>query len=154
MKIRLLLIAAVVLPISAFAQTVAAPIRPAPRTEAVPIVAPVQQDVTVDPAVVDPQGTIDRLEADNRRLRAENDRQQADIVDLEARLAAMTSRDGSAVRAYCEAPNLSRNTAGAEENCGNFRCNQVSGLCHASCTTTDHCSTGICDPVSHTCVPN
>ena len=117
-----------------------APVQPtAPVTT-----APVAEELTVDTDVVDPQGTIDRLRAQNRTLRQENKRLKDDIARLDARITAFTTLGGSEVRAYCEAKDTSRNTAGASESCGNFACNQVSGLCHTSCTLTSHCSTGAC----------
>jgi hypothetical protein len=148
MKTRLLLIALVLLPLAVFAQTSAVRLRPVEPAAPVTTVAPApaaQAELAVDPRVVDPQGTIDRLEANNRELSAENARLQDNVASLDARIAAMTTRGGSEVRAYCETPNESRNTAGAAQACGNFSCNDVSGLCHERCTTSDQCAIGRCD---------
>lgn len=73
-----------------------------------------------------------------------------DNAELNKRVQAFTSLGGSNVHAYCPvgSPQLSRNTSGAEENCGfgGYLCDSVSGLCRSSCTISDHCSTGYdCD---------
>jgi len=103
------------------------------------------EDTQVNTDIVDPQGTIDRLRADNRQLKEDNTRLQGTVADLDARIAAMTTRGGSAVMAYCESPNESRNTAGAAQACGPYRCDEVSGQCRDRCTLTEHCAVGSCD---------
>ena len=106
---------------------------------------PVEQDAAdVNTDVVDPQGTIDRLREKNRTLKKENERLKGDVAARDATIADFTTRGGSRVMAYCEAPNVSRNTAGATQSCGSFACNDVSGLCHTTCTVTAHCSEGAC----------
>jgi TolA-binding protein len=116
-----------------------APVRPAP------VVQPVEQAAPqVNADIVDPQGTIDRLRENNRRLKAENAQLKDDVARLDARIREFTTRGGSEVRAYCAAKDTSRNTAGATQSCGPFACNQVSGLCHTSCSLTEHCSSGAC----------
>lgn len=106
---------------------------------------PVQQEApTVNTDITDPQGTIDRLRAQNKALRQENERLKKDVLARDERIAQFTTRGGSAVRAYCEDEATSRNTAGATQSCGPFACNDVSGLCYTSCTLTEHCSSGAC----------
>lgn len=116
------------------------PVQPAPVTT-----APTEQssgDVNTD--IVDPQGTIDRLREQNRSLKSENERLKSEVGARDATIAEFMSRGGSRVTAYCEARNVSRNTAGATQSCGSFACNDVSGLCYTQCTLTEHCSTGAC----------
>jgi uncharacterized protein YlxW (UPF0749 family) len=98
-------------------------------------------------AVVDKDAQLERLQDSNRRLRAENQ-------ELQARLDAMTRKGGSAVMAYCENPSESRNTAGAVDACGDYTCNETSGLCRDRCTTSLHCGFGTsCIVEKGTCEP-
>jgi hypothetical protein len=98
-----------------------------------------------DLTVVDKDAQIQRLRENNQRLRAENNQ-------LKARIDAMTTRGGSAVTAYCENPGESRNTAGGVDACGDYTCNDASGLCRDRCTTSLHCGPGTaCDIPSGTC---
>jgi hypothetical protein len=132
-----------------------APIRPMERVATPPVervAAPTQQEISVDERVVDPQGMIDRLEAQNRELRAANEALRADVAERQARIEAMIHPGGSAVMAYCENDYESRNTAGAADACGAYTCNPTSGLCRDRCTTSLHCGPGTaCDIVSGTC---
>lgn len=84
----------------------------------------------------------------NKALRAEN-------TSLKAQLDGYTSRTGSHVTAYCETPTLSRNTAGARNDCSasGFGCEPVSGLCRTVAHSTDECAAGYtwCS-VHNTCV--
>jgi hypothetical protein len=116
------------------------PVQPAPITA-----TPTEQSAAdVDTDVVDPQGTIQRLRERNRALKAENERLKGEVGARDATIAEFMKRGGSRVTAYCEAKNVSRNTAGATQSCGSFACNDVSGLCYTQCTLTEHCSTGAC----------
>jgi hypothetical protein len=100
---------------------------------------------SADVTVVDKDAQIQRLRENNQRLRAENNQ-------LKARIDAMTTRGGSAVTAYCENPGESRNTAGGVDACGDYTCNDASGLCRDRCTTSLHCGPGTaCDIPSGTC---
>ena len=73
----------------------------------------------------------------NKALRAEN-------ASLKAQLDSYTSRAGSRVTAYCETPTLSRNTAGASNDCSasGFGCEPVSGLCRTVAHSTSECAAG------------
>ena len=73
----------------------------------------------------------------NRALRAEN-------ASLKAQLDSYTSRTGSRVTAYCETPTLSRNTAGASNDCSRsgFGCEPVTGLCRTVAHSTAECAAG------------
>lgn len=88
-----------------------------------------------------PEHKIAKLEAENRRLEEEN-------VRLRKQHEDMTALGGSLVRAYCPSLEVSRNTAGAENNCASkgYNCESVSGLCHTSCTDGSACAEGYnCD---------
>lgn len=100
--------------------------------------------------VKDPALEVARLERENKRLREENEA-------LKKRVDDFTRLGGSEVHAYCPAgsPTLSRNTSGAENNCGaaGYTCEPVSGLCRTSCQTSDMCAGGFtCDTGAQQCV--
>lgn len=76
---------------------------------------------------------------------AEKTRQlKGEVQTLTARIAEMTRPGGSLVQAYCESPTLSRNTAGASNDCSTsgFACEPVSGLCRTSARSTLECAGG------------
>jgi len=83
----------------------------------------------------------------NTQLRGEND-------GLRQQLAEMTRHGGSLVHAYCEAPTVSRNTAGARNDCAHngYTCEPVSGLCRTSANDSNQCSDGFLLDIDH-CVP-
>lgn len=162
MTLRPLLFALLLFPLAVLAQNTAPTqtLRPAPvqaqritPVQPAPVaVAPDPSAAQVDTDVVDPQGTIDRLRTQNRKLKADNERLKQDLLRVEDRLEQMTTRSGSAVRAYCENPSTSRNTAGASRACGAYVCDEVSGLCPDRCTTSDQCSgSNRCDTKHHVC---
>lgn len=73
----------------------------------------------------------------NRALRAE-------VASLTTRIAELTRPGGSLVQAYCETETVSRNTAGARNDCGatGYGCEPVSGLCRTSARSTLECAAG------------
>ena len=83
----------------------------------------------------------------NKQLRGEND-------GLRNQLAEYTRRGGSLVHAYCETGTVSRNTAGARNDCAptGYRCEPVSGLCRTSANDSNQCADGFLLDVDH-CVP-
>ena len=100
--------------------------------------------------VKDPALEVARLERENKRLREENEA-------LKKRVDDFTRLGGSEVHAYCPAdnPTLSRNTAGAENDCGaaGYTCEPVSGQCRTSCQTSNMCAAGFtCDTGAQQCV--
>ena len=97
-----------------------------------PMVAP-----KVDTMAIDYRQQWEKERARNQELRNENAR-------LSQQLAAWTSRGGSQVHAYCETPTLSRNSAGASNDCAvaGFGCEPVSGLCRTVASTSADCAVG------------
>jgi hypothetical protein len=88
-------------------------------------------------AVIDYQAQYAKEVEKNKVLRNEN-------TSLRAQLDSYTSRTGARVTAYCETPTLSRNTAGASNDCSRngFGCEPVSGLCRTVAHSTDECAAG------------
>jgi len=88
-------------------------------------------------AVIDFQAQYAKEVEKNKALRNEN-------TSLRAQLDSYTSRTGTRVTAYCETPTLSRNTAGASNDCSRtgFGCEPVSGLCRTQAHSTDECAAG------------
>jgi len=77
---------------------------------------------------------------------------QQQVADLQHRLDEATRPGGSAVTAYCESDTVSRNTAGARNDCGarGYMCEPVSGLCRTVCSTSYDCAPGlVCDTLAH-----
>ena len=101
--------------------------------------------------------TVEGLTEANGKLREENRVLRAENASLKDRIANMTTPGGSAVHAYCPTETVSRNTAGAEANCAasGYKCEDVSGLCHKTCSSSDQCSAGhSCNPCNNKCENN
>jgi hypothetical protein len=94
------------------------------------------------------QGTQELVEQNNT-LQKEINTLQQQKAELQQKLNAATQVGGSAVKAYCESPTVSRNTSGAKNDCAltGYMCEPVSGLCRTSCRKTqDYCAPGYaCD---------
>lgn len=107
-----------------------------------------------DPEMMKAQ--IARLKKDKRELRLQLNASVADLQAARKTLDEMTRAGGSLVTAQCASPALSRNSAGAEENCAasGYGCEPVSGLCRRMCSTSDQCASGfLCDTGAQRCVP-
>lgn len=97
--------------------------------------------VAADPSAVslpkDYQALYQKEAEKNRQLKAE-------VATLTSRIAEITRPGGSLVQAYCETPTLSRNTAGAQNDCATsgFACEPVSGLCRTSARSSAECAAG------------
>lgn len=79
------------------------------------------------------------------RKEAEKNRElKGEVQSLTDRLAQVTRPGGSLVTAYCESASVSRNTAGATNDCSTsgFACEPVSGLCRTSARSSDECAAG------------
>lgn len=96
---------------------------------------------------IDYQAQYRREVEKNRQLRGEND-------GLRNQLAEYTRRGGSLVHAYCETETVSRNTAGARNDCAptGYKCEPVGGLCRTSANDSNQCADGFLLDVDH-CVP-
>lgn len=134
MKTTVLMLAACLVAGSSLAQT-ATPVRP--MSPAVPIVRPATAATDVASLPKDYQALYQKEAQKARELRAE-------VASLTARIAEITRPGGSLVQAYCESPTLSRNTAGARNDCASsgYGCEPVSGLCRTSARSSDECATG------------
>jgi hypothetical protein len=134
-----LLLACLLSPDAALAQTVpAAPMQAAPAVVA-PRVAPAM--------AIDFQAEYRKQVEKNRQLRSEN-------TDLRHQLAEFTRLGGSLVHAYCATETVSSNTAGARVDCAptGYKCEPVSGLCRTSANDSNQCADGFLLDVDH-CVP-
>jgi hypothetical protein len=134
------------------------PIQPAPVVQ--PVVAPVATDAAATeqaPSGIQPIETMESVKAANQKLREANKALKAENDSLKARIAQMTTPGGSAVHAYCPTDTTSRNTAGAEANCAasGYKCEEVSGLCHQMCSSSEQCAAGhSCNPCNNKCENN
>ena len=103
------------------------------------IVAPIEEATpTVDLIATDPERArqmIDQLRREKRELNAQ-------LKEALAKIDAITVPGGSLVRAYCADSQTSRSTTGAEQKCERYKCNQVSGLCNTSATSSSMCAPG------------
>lgn len=103
---------------------------PVPSTAGVP--APISTD-----ALKDYRALYEKEAEKNRQLRSE-------VASLTQRVAELTRPGGSLVQAYCETATLSRNTAGASNDCatGGYACEPVSGLCRTRAASSTDCASG------------
>jgi hypothetical protein len=134
--------------------------QPAPATQAIQVqpAATASDAAQVAPAEpIGPVQTPEALAAANQQLRENNRLLRNENSALKDRILQMTTRGGSQVRAWCPTETTSRNTAGAEADCGatGYKCEDVSGLCHKTCTSSDQCAVGhSCNPCNNHCENN
>jgi hypothetical protein len=159
--IRLVLSMVLALAIPASAQVV--PVQPVqPRQLVVPVIAVPQRsqpssELSFDPAL-DPErarALIAKLRAEKRSLRDQMAVSLADLQQARTVIDEMTRAGGSLVRAQCVSETLSRNTAGAEENCAasGYTCGSVEGTCRRQCTSSLQCAGGfVCDIGAARCI--
>jgi len=127
------------------------------------MVAPTQEVSPSDPSLAIPvddpealKARIRQLKEQNQALAEERNALAGERDALAAKINEMTALGGSLVTAYCASREISRNTAGAEEDCSTvgYVCDPVSGLCHTTCQGTDHCASGYaCDVEAGRCIP-
>jgi len=86
--------------------------------------------------------TLEEARARISKLVKEKRAANQKLTEALARIDEMTKPGGSLVRAYCSDKYTSRNTAGAEQKCERYTCNQVSGLCNQSATSGSMCAPG------------
>ena len=150
-------LAAIVLAVPLLAQQTLRPsiVRPLPPSAA--MARQQSGPVTFDPAnsPETARAAIQKLHQRNLQLRQQLAVSVSALQELRRQLDAATTPGGSRVTASCASPTLSRNSAGAQEDCAasGYACAAVSGLCHRSCNTTDMCAPGfVCDTGVHTCL--
>jgi hypothetical protein len=136
------------------------PIQPATQPAQAAQASPVAREAgETDAAVagIQPIETVESIKAANQKLREANKILRNENNSLKDRITQMTTRGGSLVRAYCPTETTSANTAGAESNCGatGYKCEDVSGLCHKTCSSSDQCVGGYsCNPCNNRCENN
>jgi TolA-binding protein len=96
--------------------------------------------------------TTAQLQSEIQRLRTQVQQLTQQRDALQQQVTQMTTRGGSLVHAYCEAQSVSRNTAGARQDCGYYACAPVTGTCNSSCNTTTECEEGYAICENHRCV--
>jgi hypothetical protein len=127
------------------------------------LVAPGAAQVTrpvIQPVVISPLPQIAPLEVDDNhitkvmtleeanaliaKLKEERREKSLELRAALERINEMTRFGGSLVQAYCTSDTMSRNSAGASEDCaaGGYNCDRVSGLCHRRAAISDHCAEG------------
>lgn len=108
-------------------------------------VGPAAATTVAPPAAEVAAGTLPKDYEALYRKEAEKARElRAEVQSLTARLAEISRPGGSLVQAYCESPTLSRNTAGASNDCASagYACEPVSGLCRTSARSSADCAAG------------
>ena len=158
-----ILLCALVLTAAAAAQQVrpikAAPIQAAPAPQPVQVQPAPAVDAAaaavVDEEPMQPIETVESLKAANKKLRADLRAARTENTALKDRITQMTTRGGSQVRAWCPSEDVSRSTAGDENNCAisGYSCEPVSGLCRNTCRISTDCAAyHTCDPGTNRCV--
>lgn len=102
--------------------------------------------ISVAPTLVAPKAAMAQPDYQSlyQREVEKNKELKGQLNSLTDRINQMTHPGGSLVHAYCETPTMSRNTAGASNDCAKngFGCEPVSGLCRTSVRSTDECAPG------------
>ena len=111
-----------------------------------PIVSAPNVDLVVEPWM-NPETAkkaIEQLRADKTELKASLADTNTRLAEAVAKIDAMTKPGGSLVRAYCASSTVSKNTAGAEEDCAasGYACDQVSGQCFRTARNSLMCAPG------------
>jgi hypothetical protein len=113
--------------------------------------------IQANPGITDPSAAS--LAKDYEALyrkEAEKTRElKAQVQSLTQRLAEATKPGGSLVKAYCESSTVSRNTAGARNDCAEsgYTCEPVSGLCRTVARNSADCAPGYNYDAGGVCVP-
>lgn len=139
----------------ALAQVMVQPIQKVQPIPTVPIVRAPDMTVQQNNDAANKVMTIEEARARISQLTQEKRAANEKLKEALARIDEITKPGGSLVRAYCASPALSRNTAGAEENCSStgYVCGEVAGLCKTQCTTSNDCAAGYtCDVPQARCV--
>ena len=138
------------------------PPAPEPVVQQAPAAPQIQMAIPSETPTFDPASTPDtaraaikRLQDRIRELRGQMAVTLGDLQVLRTQLDETTRAGGSLVRAVCSSPALSRNTAGAEENCyaSGYTCGAVEGTCFRQCTSSSQCAPGFsCDIGAAHCI--
>ena len=110
-------------------------------------------DVTNDPERA--RAYINKLRAEKRALREQMTLTLGDLQTARTTIDEMTRLGGTLVRAQCVSETLSRNTAGASENCAasGYLCGGVEGTSMRQCTSSTQCAGGfVCDIGAARCI--
>lgn len=118
------------------------PVQKVQPNQAVPIVRAPDMAAEQNNDVAKKVMTIEEARARIAQLAKDKRAANEKLKEALARIDEMTKRGGSLVRAYCSDDYTSRNTAGAEQKCERYTCNQVSGLCNQSATSSAMCAPG------------
>ena len=149
MRIRLAVMLAALVVTPALAQVLQ--VQPIQRPIAVQPIPQVQADSNAAEKVMtieDAKKRIAQLQSEKREL-------DGRLTEALATIDQWTKKGGSLVHAYCESEEVSRNSAGATENCAEsgYRCAEVEGTCRKSCNVTTDCAGyHVCDTAAHVCV--
>ena len=150
MRIRLAVLLAALIVTPALAQVLQ--VQPIQRPITVtPQIQPIQQESNAAEKIMtveDAQKRIAQLQREKREL-------DGRLTEALATIDQWTKKGGSLVHAYCESEEISRNSAGATENCADsgYRCAEVEGTCRKSCNVTTDCAGyHVCDTARHVCV--
>ena len=150
MRLRLVALIAALIVTPALAQVMR--VQPVQRPVVVtPQIAPIQQDSGLTEKIM----TIEEAQAQIAKLRDEKRELDGRLTEALATIDQYTQKGGRLVHAYCESETLSRNTAGASEDCAasGYRCADVEGTCRKSCNVTSECAGyHVCDTARHVCV--
>ncbi len=150
MRIRLVALLAALIVTPALAQLMQ--VQPIQRPIVTPqVIQPIQQDSNATEKIM----TIEEARARIAKLQSEKRELDGRLTEALATIDQWTSKGGSLVHAYCESETLSRNSAGASEDCAasGYRCADVEGTCRKSCNVTTDCAGyHVCDTARHVCV--
>jgi hypothetical protein len=131
----LLALAAVLIVSPAIAQVMVQPIKRVPVLPPTAVVEPGNDFASKVMTIEEARARISQLLKEKREANAK-------LTEALATLDEMTKRGGSLVHAYCADEYTSRNTAGGEQKCERYTCNQVSGLCNQMATSSAMCASG------------
>ena len=154
MRVRLVALLAALVVTPALAQIMKVqPIQrpPVVATPQIQPIEPIQQDNKSMEKIM----TIEEAQAQIAKLRDEKRELDGRLTEALATIDQWTKKGGSLVHAYCESETLSRNSAGASEDCAasGYRCAEVEGTCRKSCNVTTDCAGyHVCDTARHVCV--
>ena len=126
----------------ALAQVIIQPIQQTRPVPTLPVIRVPDLAVEANSDMVKKVMTIEEAQARIAQLMKEKREANAKLEEALAAIDAISKPGGSLVKAYCADEITSRNTAGAEQKCERYRCNQVSGLCNQSATSSAMCAPG------------